>query len=108
MEHHEISNLQAIKDCIKLVEKYPLDECLTGATKMCIAIEDDALMVFLEEARRDPCLDAIQSLAIAKWGARNVLAALLYLKGDTDGHQLQLASYKYAAKQATEDLKKLF
>lgn len=107
MERHQISNFQALRDCIELTQQYDLAACLEAAKKLCDSLNEDDFAKVLESKKYDHCFHEVYMLAVAKWGARNVYSALLYLSGDTDGHQLQLAAYKYASERATKELNDL-
>lgn len=103
-----MNNIQAIKDCIELTQRYPLQTCLVQCQLLCNALDDsEAFNRLMDSRRRNGCLREIARLSIAKYGARNLLSALLYLAGDTDGHQLQLKVYKYDSEKTIEELRNL-
>ena len=109
MNNTEWSNLQAIKDCTELIQRYPIDLCLEKSRLLCDSLNDeDKFNRIMQQKRRNSCMKEITRLSISKWGARNVYAALLYLSGNTEAAQLHLQAYKYDSEEAQESLNKLF
>ena len=108
MNNQDYYNIEAIKDAIDLTKHYPLEVCLTQCQALCDSLDDDEQFSQLMGNRRsNECLKEIIRLSAAKYGARNLLSALLYLEGDTDGHQLQLAAHKIEAEKALKELNQL-
>ncbi len=108
MNNAEHSNVEAIRDCIELTKRYPLETCLLQCQYLCGSLDDaEAFNKLMDAKRRNGCLREITRLACSKYGARNLLSALFYLSGDTEAAIFQFEVYKSGLENVLEEFRRL-
>ncbi|MEB3218440.1 MAG: hypothetical protein VKN72_19705 [Nostocales cyanobacterium 94392] len=107
MDTYFYNFVQALPDCERLAQKYGLERCLAACKDLCDALDSDSEELFGTD---DECLRSITREAMAKFGARNMYAAFLYLSGNVEAAELHLQAHRFIAERAmlsiTEILKR--
>ncbi|NJO63202.1 MAG: hypothetical protein HC836_34775 [Richelia sp. RM2_1_2] len=113
MDRYFYNFLQALSDCdtrlrvgfaYRLAQKYGLERCLAACKDLCDALDSDTDELFGTD---DECLREITREAIAKFGARNMYAAFLYLSGNTEATDLHLQAHRFTAERAMQEINEI-
>ncbi len=75
--------------------------CLAACKGLCDALDSDSEELFRTD---DKCLRSIIHEAGAKFGAKNMYAAFLYLSGNVEAADLHLQAHQFLAEQAMQEI----
>jgi hypothetical protein len=81
-----------------------LERCLSTCKTLCDALDSDSEELFRTD---DECLREIIHEAGAKFGARNMYAAFLYLSGNVEAADLHLQAHRFLAEEAMQEIDKM-
>lgn len=103
MDNYFYYFVQTLPECDRLINKYGLDKCLQASKGFCDDLEDGRDLVKYVKGD-DKCAIEIAKEAVAKYGARNMYSAFLYLAGDTEAADLHLAAHRFISANAITEI----
>lgn len=104
MDRYFYNFVYAFPDCNRLAQKYGLERTLAACKGLCDALDSDSEELFRTD---DECLREIIHEAGAKFGARNMYAAFLYLSGNVEAADLHLQAHRFIAERAMQEIDKM-